>query len=613
MRHFRKAKDKIKEYSLLSNMKFHLLSAKAWDKKLFYFQILAVIPSVCSGYLGALIPSEIVRILEEKQNWETIVFKILLLVLCLFTCDILYQTMNQYLYRNGMSLTLYYEGKCFEKMMKIDYDRIEQPKNQEIIGNAWNVLRNEYAIRNSVTGTPQLLITIIGSLWYGVMVALKSPLSIAVWICSSLISFKLLTVIRKVYEKKNREIGMYASRASYINRQAMDRAAGKDIRLYQMQDWLLGKYTGAIKSMEKIYSYIHNSYFGRWVLENLLKYGAELVVYGHFLYMLLNGKITASMFVLYIGLITTFSNNFNGLIDGIQQLNPVHVSIRHIRQFLDLEEQAKRGEGNIHIPVKEKQGVKVELRNVTFTYPGKDKPTLENINLTIHPGERLALIGLNGAGKTTLVKLICGFYHPTKGEILINDIPALEYPRDKYTELISALFQDSSFFPLSLDTNLVGTGEQKNVSLLQKALELSGFKSRYDELPGKGDTLLVREVNSDATDFSGGEKQKFLFARAIYKQAPLLILDEPTAALDPIAENELYQKYSEVTKDRTTIFISHRLSSTRFCDRIILLEGAEIREEGTHEELMDKNGRYADLYKLQSQYYNDAPETGEVS
>lgn len=610
----KKLSSKKQPYSLFSNLKFHMLSAKAWNKKLFYFQLMAVLPSVFSGYIGVLLPSEMVRILEEKRSMEVVIGTIFALVLIMFLCDACYHAMYQYLYRNSMSLALYYEKRCFDKIMRIDYDKIEEPENQKLIGNTWNVLRNEYAIRNSVTGMPQLFIAALGSLWYGWMVALKSPLIVLFLMASVILSFRLLSVIHKVYERKNRELGAFTREAAYVSRQAMERSAGKDIRLYQMQDWILGKYTSAIQSMDRIYSYIHRRYFGRWVIENIMIYITELLSYGHLLYLLLNERISAPSFVLYIGLITAFSNHFNMLVEGIQQLNPVHAALTYIRQFLDLEESRRRGcgIGRKRLEEMKKSGVKVELKHVSFQYPGQDAPTLSDINLIIQPNEKLALIGLNGAGKTTLVKLLCGFYQPTEGEIRINDIPAGEYTREEYGELVSALFQDSSFLPLTLDMNLTGRQEDIDRPRLKRMLRLSGFMERYETLPRKGKTLLVRETNDEATDFSGGEKQKLLFARALYKEAPLLILDEPTAALDPIAESELYQKYGEATKERTSLYISHRLSSTRFCDRIILLEDARIQEEGTHEELMGKKGRYAALYELQSQYYREESKEGEV-
>jgi ABC-type multidrug transport system fused ATPase/permease subunit len=224
--------------------------------------------------------------------------------------------------------------------------------------------------------------------------------------------------------------------------------------------------------------------------------------------------------------------------------------------------------------------------------------------MKISAGEKLALIGLNGAGKTTLVKLICGLYEPTEGMVLLNGYPRESFTKEEYLSLVAVLFQDATFLPKTLDNNIL-SGNHCDKERFDKVLMLSGFKGKYDSLSKKGDTLLVKKVESEATDFSGGEKQKLLCARTLYKKTPLVILDEPTAALDPIAENELYMNLSEAMEGRSVLYISHRLSSTRFCDRILLIEHGKIVEEGTHESLMQKNARYAELYEMQSKYYKE--------
>ena len=313
-------------------------------------------------------------------------------------------------------------------------------------------------------------------------------------------------------------------------------------------------------------------------------------------------------FVFYMGLLGGFGSYFGQAVYGVLSLNSVDTSIGYIREFLDLSESLwdKEGIGGQKLAFIKKAGLKVELKQVGYTYPGAKKPVLSDISLVIHPGERLALIGLNGQGKTTLVKLLCGFYHPTEGQILLNDIPADRFKREEYYELVSVLFQDFCMLPMTLNKNLTGHfGKEINKEKLTWALKMSGFYEKYESLPEKGETLLVREANKDALDFSGGERQKMLFARALYKEAPFVILDEPTAALDPIAENELYMKFGKAVKGRTCVYISHRLSSTRFCDRICLLSGGKIIEEGTHEDLMEKKGKYAEIYEVQSQYYRE--------
>ncbi|MCD8325782.1 MAG: ABC transporter ATP-binding protein [Lachnospiraceae bacterium] len=246
----------------------------------------------------------------------------------------------------------------------------------------------------------------------------------------------------------------------------------------------------------------------------------------------------------------------------------------------------------------------LELRDVSFTYPGQEKPVIFHINLTIKSGEKLALIGLNGAGKTTLVKLLCGFYQPTEGEILVNGLPLEKIERRQYYSLLSVLFQDYTILPGTVEENIASTHHPEK-ERMERALSESDFRRVLSKLSQKEKSLLVKEVYDDAVDFSGGEKQRLLLARALYKDAKLLILDEPTAALDPIAEKEIYLRYGELGEGKTSVFISHRLSSTRFCDRIILLENGQIAEEGTHESLMEAGGRYAELFEMQSRYYRE--------
>jgi ABC-type multidrug transport system fused ATPase/permease subunit len=243
---------------------------------------------------------------------------------------------------------------------------------------------------------------------------------------------------------------------------------------------------------------------------------------------------------------------------------------------------------------------------VTYKYPKTETFAIKNVSIKIKAGEKVALVGLNGAGKTTLVKLICGMYSPAEGEILVNGHKAGEYNIDDYYTLFSAVFQHFRFLPVSIAQNIsIVPKEQADIKKLERCIKLSGLNEKIDKLENGADTMLIKEINPGGTELSGGEQQKLMLARAIYKDAPVLLLDEPTAALDPIAESELYMKYNEIAKDKTSVFISHRLASTRFCDRIILISKGEIAETGTHDELIKKGGEYAKLFEIQSHYYQD--------
>ena len=248
----------------------------------------------------------------------------------------------------------------------------------------------------------------------------------------------------------------------------------------------------------------------------------------------------------------------------------------------------------------------ITFDRVTFRYDGAKTDTLKDISFTIGSGEKIALVGLNGSGKTTLVKLLCGLYEPTSGEIRINGVPVKKFYRRDYYKLFSPVFQDveTSFFSLA-ETVVAGSGDEPDYSLAKQCMRRAGLGPKIDSLPNGIYTKLDKQVNEDGIELSGGEVQKLMLARALYKDAPVLVLDEPTAALDPISESRVYEEYMRLSDRKSSLFISHRLASTRFCDRILYLDNGRIAEEGTHGELVDKGGKYAKLFEIQSCWYRD--------
>lgn len=278
--------------------------------------------------------------------------------------------------------------------------------------------------------------------------------------------------------------------------------------------------------------------------------------------------------------------------------------VTDFRDFVDIPNSLSR-EGTKRLPGSD-DTVSIRLENVSYAYDIAKGNVLEGINLHIKAGEKLAIVGSNGAGKTTLVKIICGLLRASEGNVYINDVEMNQFARDDYYGLFSAVFQDSGVLPVSIADNIaLNMGGNKDYKRIEECISLAGLTEKIKSLPSGLETNLVRYISENGTEFSGGEIQKLLLARALYKNAPVIILDEPTAALDPIAESRIYQSYHELTRGRTAIFISHRLSSTRFCDRIILLDDKGIAETGNHDELMANNKKYAEMFRIQSQYYTD--------
>lgn len=284
------------------------------------------------------------------------------------------------------------------------------------------------------------------------------------------------------------------------------------------------------------------------------------------------------------------------------------MQVSDFREAMEIEGRLNRGAG---IPIPQ-EPFSITFRNVSYQYPEGEKKVLENVSFQIKAGEKIALVGPNGAGKTTLTKLMCGLLLPDEGEILLNGHSLYEYNRDEMYSLFGIVPQQFNLLPASIAQNIAAAEEEEiDRDRVDNCIRLAGLTEKIASLPKGADTPLSRELYEDGVELSGGEKQKLLLARLLYKAPLCMILDEPTAALDPIAEDRMYRNYHQIASNATSIFISHRLASTRFCDRIFLLDGAGIAEVGTHDELMAAGGKYRELFDLQSRYYREG-ENGEV-
>lgn len=602
------------KYGMWGNFAYCFREMWKWNKVFFFCCILGFIPAVAGNFLGVYLPSRVVADLESGTVLGMLLLTLGILCLTAWACDVTNRMIQVYKDNMILSFVGYLQRKYIHKVMDIDYDRLESQDRQTILGNVansvnkgkglWEINFFSYAMEDMVL-----------AVLYGGLLSLANPLLALAVMVTVFIDLRLLAFARKKHGQYYEELSIQSRKMNYINLQSQSAAAGKDIRVYKLVDWLLKKYEEAMKAMDRTHGKIMIWYTNRLIVAAIFAFLRNILVYAYLLWQLVQGQISAADFVFYVGLVNGLADSFEMVMRQIMSLNSTSLAIGHIREFLGWEDDWKRGEGIGREALGKllQKPVKLELRNLSFTYPGSEKATLSHINLTIRPGEKLALLGLNGAGKTTLVKLICGFYRPTEGQILIDDIPQEAFSRDEYEQIMSVLFQDYTLLPITLDENLTGEKKEKaDRQRLERALKLSDFQERYNRLSNKGESMLIKEVNEGAVDFSGGEKQKLLFARAMYKQAPLLILDEPTAALDPIAENRLYMNYGDAAAGATSIYISHRLSSTRFCDRIVLLENGSLVEEGTHEELMRKDAHYAELFRMQSKYYQEEQEKDEA-
>lgn len=392
----------------------------------------------------------------------------------------------------------------------------------------------------------------------------------------------------------------YDRQIDYINHCARDTGCAKDVRIFNLPHFFRQAMERSFSKRLDWYEQQDEWVFRHDVLEQIILWTGYLCSYGYVVYRAFTGSIGAGNFVLYFNAVSLLSNTVYNLVDSYSGFRWQSDNVSYAREYCDIADNTNRGKGE-PLPTDD---YTIEFRNVSYTYYKADEPTIKNLSFTLRKDERLALVGLNGAGKTTLIKLMCGLYDPTEGEILLNGKPVNSYNRDEYFTLFSAVFQDIEELPVSIAENISGESYRNtDKEKLIRCMKQAGLFDKVESLPNKEKTHLVRSLYDDAIELSGGQKQKMALAKALYKNAPILLLDEPTAALDPIAEQEMYLQYAEFSKSKASVFISHRLASTRFCDRIILLDNGEIVEIGTHSELMTIKGKYAELFELQSSYY----------
>lgn len=457
-------------------------------------------------------------------------------------------------------------------------------------------------IWHTLTG---LLVNLIGFAIYLFLLTDVNLLLIGIVIATTVAGFFVSRYIHEWRYRHKEEPERYDKALGYLVRKTESIKLAKDIRIFGLASWLGGVYTAVRRMAEAFARRQEKVYAWTCVVDVVLQLARNGIAYFYLIHRALTEGLSASEFLLYFTAFTGFSDWVTGLLSEFATLHKECLGLSVTQEYLHLPEQFRFSGG---VPIPKADSYELKLENVSFRYPGTEKDILHDMNLTLHPGEKIAVVGLNGAGKTTLVKLLCGFYDPDAGSVLLNGVDIREFNRQEYYDLFSAVFQEMSMLDVTVAEQVAQTVENIDSEKVWACLEKAGLTAKVRGLPAGLDTHVGRIAFLDGVEFSGGELQRLVLARALYKDGPILVLDEPTAALDPIAENDIYQKYNEMTKGKTSVFISHRLASTRFCDRILFLRDGVIAEEGTHQELLALNGEYAKLFHIQARYYQEGGE-----
>jgi ABC-type multidrug transport system fused ATPase/permease subunit len=595
------------KYGMFSCLKWMLDYTRA-ESKLMAFCALAVIPLALILYaLGLYTPSIILDRLENAGAFN----QVALIIIALLGAHLVFRITKNFVdavrrkMNNRLNWLLILDIKSHA--WRLGYQWFLYSENEKKQNRAFNAARSEFSFLHEAAN---MLVNIICFALFGSLVATLDVRIFVMIAAGVVINFLMSRWFqdREYYMEPENDI--YEKKHKYlIHDVSGDYAYSKDIRVFNMLGLIDYLIKDAADGRRRIYK--KTSYY-RTVM--IYVSGAVVAVRDGLAYYFLiqkaiSGELNASEFVLYFSAVSQLSDFMNGLLNQVFGIRKQALAVSDLREYLDMENGFRHGGG---IPVDTSSPVEVEFKNVSFKYPEGETDVLKNVSFKIERGEKIALVGVNGAGKTTLTLLMCGVLTPTEGEVFINGHDLNEYDIDELHGLFSLLPQGIYNVAASIAENIAMCDRAEiDEERLYKCLELAGLKERVAAMPKGVDQPMVKRFDEDAVDLSGGEQQKLLLARTLYRDTPMLILDEPTAALDPIAEDEIYRKYGEMTQGKTSVYISHRLASTRFCDRILMLDGAVIAESGTHEELMARGGKYAEMFEVQSKYYKEGAEGGD--
>ena len=593
----------MKHYSIWSNYIFTFKPLWQQKRRIALCFLAAAVLFVAVPVVGMMITSMMIGSLEQGISMQRFVCRALLAfagygVLSMAKSYLDARNDGQYI----EARTALFLMDWIKKDLTVSMEQCEDAQIQKLKKKSENCIwANEWGIEGFMRHNLDLLKSLLGLFVYTLIVGIMNWKILAMLVGMSAVSAAAAYGVTRYYEKIKDPLAEQGVTMGYINREVDDVQSGKDIRIFGLGKWIVGKYDQAIKKCRRLYFQRDIREYGSNMLDTALDAVRDLVCYLYLILQLSQG-MRISEFVFYLGLVAGFSNWIGMISKRVVSVKQESDNISELRNYLLLEEEAPSG-----VKLAETDRIEVVFDHVSYRYHGAEEETLHDVSFRLASGEKLALVGLNGAGKTTIVKLMSGLYLPTSGTVYVNGISTRALDRSAYFAKQAAIFQEPFQTSYNIAEN-IALEETYDRAKLWKVLAQAGLDEKVKSLDRQLDTHLGKDIAQDGIMLSGGEMQKLLLARALYREAQLILLDEPTAALDALAETEIYQKYQTLMRGKSVLFISHRLASTRFCDRILLLAEGRIQEQGTHEELMQEQGAYYQLFQVQSKYYDKAED-----
>ena len=591
------------EYGFVANVTYILKKLVNQDKYLLFLFPLGMIGAVFMKYLWTFWSKAILDMIAGNESIRTLLWTsglfVVLMVLTTLSCTYYDNSVGWRFIRARFTILM----EMNRKAMGIDFEHLENPDVMDCYQKAQNACSGNY---NGVEGMMRrvagflasLSVVFAGTLILGTM----NGWIVLLMILLALINFFITNYVNKTAKKKVWDpLALWWRKHAYMQNTTTSFEMAKDIRMFGLREWLMEKY----RELNRIRydAQIQNGKMWFWasVSSNVMWFLSQIFVYAWLVYAVVNGTMTLGNFSLYLGASGTFFSYISMLLGDVSEILARSREVDDFRSFLDFDGGENKVSGK---PLPRQDAYEFVFENVSFHYPNAKKYALKNLNLTLKAGERLAVVGTNGAGKSTMIKLLLRLYEPTEGRILLNGVDVREYDKKSYFAIFAPVFQQVELFafPMEENVSMKAPGETDSRKA-ESCLYAAGLGRKIDTLPQGTKTELLKVVYDDGIDLSGGEKQKLALARALYKDAPVVVLDEPTAALDALAEAKLYEDFDKLIGNKTAVYISHRLSSTQFCEKVAMFQDGEMVEYGTHEELMNKNGAYAQMFQIQAQYY----------